>query len=295
MKKKILLLTDFSPAALNAIQYAQRLFEGMAVDFHLVNAYRVEPDLLNPDLYVAEFAQRNSEQQLTQLLSRVSAEALSPSFTYQTRACVGSPLEVAEILQTKEHYDFVVAGSTTTDAYAWQGTMATGLIRRIKTNILIVPEVFPLNPIQHILLASDYHTFNDINNLQTVKDLARLKHARLTLLKVFNEPAGSDELPGEKDASRHQFLAFFEGVSSDFYFIREQDAAKGITDYLAVHPVELLVTVPHHTSFWDALNGRSLTRKLVFHTSVPLLALYDPAVPDKSEIDPESQYRATIL
>lgn len=270
--KKILLLTDFSEASRKAIHYAQALFSDVAAEFQLLHTYIVDTaDAYGAVLYIEEI-EKQVTQQLKTLLAEITTQPVPDHHQYTTRSYPSTPIGTVEWLLSKEHFDYIVLGASGTGNNPLFGSVATGLIRRAGANILIVPDNAPIRPLRQVVLATDYRSINHLHSLRPLKDMLTLKGANLTFLTIRGRGNQGQAL-AEKSLA---LTNYFDTVGTETYFVRNDEVEKGIDEYLATHPVDLLVTVPHHRSLLDILMGRSTTRKLAYHPQVPLLCLYDP-------------------
>ncbi|MBO0935413.1 universal stress protein [Fibrella sp. HMF5335] len=280
---KILLLTDFSAASRHAIAYAQALFSDTAANFCLLNAYPIEPAMEYGAAFLLAEGREAAEQNLHEFRQAVTETPQPDYHTYRTLVALGEPIDaVARLLET-EHIDLIVVGATGAGNSERTGSVATGLLRLANTHVLVVPVTAPIRPLQQIVLATDYRSVNDAQSLVLLTDLASRKAALLTLLTIEN-PKKPDSQP--TDASRRYVQKAFDGVQTDLYTIHDTDVRHGIQAYLDLHPVDMLVLLPHHKSLFDVLRKQSVSRSVAYHPPVPVLALYDELTPaDSPDID----------
>lgn len=281
--KKILVLTDFSPAATHALHYAQALFGGVTAEFCLVHAYPLQPDMAYGSTLMIERYQGIAEQELRDRIAAVRRAEHSTDHTYRSLALPGGPVGVVEVLLGQEPFDMVVLGATGRGNSEWFGSVATGLVRQVKGNILVVPATSPMRPVQRVVLAVDGSALNRTTVLEPLRELVSSRNAKLTLLTVDSAEEGKDVLSEE---TRSRLLHYFGPLEVDAHTVRDEDVAHGIGTYLSAHSVDLLVTIPHRKALIDVLNQRSVTRKLAYHPHVPLLTLYDPAVANSHPDEP---------
>ncbi|GAA4421029.1 hypothetical protein GCM10023187_56670 [Nibrella viscosa] len=270
--KKILLLTDFSEASKKAIHFAQAMFSDVSAEFQLLHTYIVETDgPYGAAIFFLE-AEKKAKQELNRLLAEVTTQPVPDYHKYTTRTYPSTTVGTVEWILTQEHFDYVVLGATGTGNTELFGSVATGIIRNVKTNVLVVPETAPIRPIRTVVLATDYQSVNHLHSLRPLKDMLTGKGAKLTFLTI----QGPDEPTAGMAQTSRPFAHYFDTVNTDSYFIRNDDVEKGIDEYLTTHQVDLLVTVPHHRSLLDIITGRSITRKLAYKPRIPLLTVYDP-------------------
>ncbi|GAB4026354.1 universal stress protein [Spirosoma gilvum] len=269
---KILLLTDFSAASQHAIAYTQALFSDTAADFCFLYACPIEPDMEYAGATLLAERWKMAEKLLKQLRSEMTRQPEPAYHTYRTMAVMGSPAGIVNQLLVKEHYDLVVLGAAGSGWSELLGSVATGLVRDAKTNVLVVPTSAPIRPLEQIVLATDYRSVNDAHSLRLVNDLASRKEADLTVLTIEN-PDNSRARTSE--LGRQYILDAFQEVQTDTYTIYDDNVLHGIKSYLKTHKVDMLVMLPHHKSLFDVIRHKSVSRSIAYQPSVPLLTLYD--------------------
>ncbi|GAA4447409.1 hypothetical protein GCM10023189_03790 [Nibrella saemangeumensis] len=232
--KKILLLTDFSEASRKAIHFAQAMFSDVAAEFQLLHTYFVDTDGPYGAALFFQEAEKKARRDLNRLLAEVTTQPVPDYHKYTTRTYPGTTVGTVEWILTQEHFDYVVLGATGEGNNELFGSVATGIIRTAKTNVLVVPATASIRPLQQVVLATDYQSVNHLHSLRPLKDLLTVKSAGLTLLTIKGpEPAE----PLSLDESR-PFASYFDTVNTDTYFIRHDEVEKGIDEYLVTHSVD---------------------------------------------------------
>ncbi|CAN5141268.1 hypothetical protein BH09BAC4_BH09BAC4_13930 [soil metagenome] len=272
---KILLLTDFSAASRHAIAYTQALFADTAVDFCLLHAFPFVPEEGYSGTFLLGEQIESAEKSITSLKRTIMEQPVPTYHTYRSQVALGTPARAVEVLLAQEFFDLVVLGATGSGKNEFFGSIATGMIREAKTNVLVVPISAPIRPVEQIVLATDYKSINDAQSLRMVNDIASRKAALITLLTIEN-PNRSETYVSE--SSRQYVLRNLENVLTETYIIHDDTVLHGISAYLKAHKVDLLVTLPHHKGIFDVLAQKSVSRSIAFHPTVPLLTLYDDEI-----------------
>ncbi|MBO0951799.1 universal stress protein [Fibrella forsythiae] len=277
---KILFLTDFSAASRHALAYTQALFDDTAADFCLVNAFQLQPELSYGGAVLMAEERETAEQALHNVRLLMTQQPVPAYHTYRTIAVLGGPETAVQELLAQEPFDLVVVGATGSGFSEVFGTVATGLIRTAKANVLVIPASAAIRPLKKLVLATDFRSINDSRCFTLLKDLASRKSAQLTLLTIEN-PAQPGSHPSS--LSIDYVAQAFDTIQTDTYTIHDESVLNGINAYLDNHAVDLLVLLPHHKSFFDVLRNKSITRTIAYHPRVPLLSLYDaePELPAK--------------
>ena len=276
--KKILLLTDFSEASRNALQFAQAFFSDTVTNFHLLCVHPVDPRSLHNPLLVVETPPSPYALQLHEVVTELRRNATNDWQTFRSSACPGHLLPVVDQLLGAEVYDFVVIGVDQDDADGLFGNSAIALIRQLKVNILVVPVSARACSIRRVVLAADFANLKNAKLLSPVKELVAIKRADLTLLTI--DTPGKKVIPVAQETHIRQFLT---PIKPSIARLRAPTARQGINEYLAGHSVELLVTIPRHIEWTDAMPESSVTRSLAFTPAVTLLTLHDDGSDDQPQ------------
>ncbi|MBO0935414.1 universal stress protein [Fibrella sp. HMF5335] len=277
--KKILLLTDFSEAAHNALHFTRSFFSDTVADFHLLCAHPVEADPFYSQKHVTQTAHTAFSEQLFNLVTDLRQQATTNWHTYRATALPGPLLSVVQGVLTTDNYDYVVVGAKKDGTSVLFGNTATTLIRQLEANVLVIPVDARPKPVRSVVLATDFARLKNCKLLCPLKELVTLKGATLTLLTI--DTPGKQPVHTEQEVRIRQFLLPIEPAVAR---LQAPDPRQGIDAYLAGHPVDLLVTIPHHKGWIDALNGTSVTRSLAYTPPVPMLTIYDNGHSDQPRL-----------
>jgi hypothetical protein len=69
-------------------------------------------------------------------------------------------------------------------------------------------------------------------------------------------------------------LALFAEFKPEFYFIGMNDFFEAIEQFSKDKNIDLIIVIPKNHSFMNSLFSSSHTKKLAFHSSVPILAAH---------------------
>jgi nucleotide-binding universal stress UspA family protein len=281
--KTIIVATDYSRAACNALAYAAALARQWGAKIVLFNSFQLPAPAANA-LFLAErkgrFLAENRERlkaiaEQTACLYSIQV-GWSTNFSYITEE-----LDVqVELLDA----DLVVMGMRgNSEERKIFGNSTTTIIRHAKYPVLVVPEDARFTGIEKILFACDYKSLAKNNRLTLMHELAINFNARIQVLHV--EKANDELVPVgaaymDNEGSRYNSMVgavnldpLLTAVKHEFKYLGDDNVVRGIDRGLDEYKADLLVMVPHRSSFWDSLLERSSTCKMAVNTHVPLLAL----------------------
>lgn len=271
--KTILVPTDFSEAARNASEYAVAYAKAYGYKLLLCHIYHL-PVISVPEepLLVLEnpkVLQKNHLQALQE-----EAEFLSKNGDVSIECMVSEGFAVDEILEIERERrpDFTIMGMETEGAFSELiiGSIATDVIRKTKTPILLIPEKAKFKKIGKITLAFDYNLKQNVEILGPLKELVKETQAKLCVLNVGKVDFEKD---AEKAIAGIKLEKFFNEIEYSAHFTENDDFTKGINEFVESSNTDLIAMIPHKHSFLSRLFKESHTKKIAFHTSVPLLTI----------------------
>jgi len=270
--KTIIVATDFSHNADNAISYAGSLAAFTGAKIVLFNAYQVpvhaSNTLLSPNA-IDELFEAN-ELRLKKLALGVSKK-YNVSVDGIAKLAVLS--KALESLVPQLEADLVVMG---VHSCSWDdqvfGNNTTAIIRTANYPVLIVPNCASFNGIDKILYAYDSKCEKGCNRFPLLKELANRFGAEL---QVFHVEKIRKNIVDNKEVAmlaQSTGLAMAE-VAHSYKELEEETVIKGIERGVREFEPNLLVMVPHKLTFTEGLLNKSKTRSMALKTSVPLLVL----------------------
>lgn len=271
--KTLIVATDYSNAADNALDYAAALARCIDARIVLFNAFSLPipastPPFPVPDIH--EFIADNKAR-LEQIASGIThsygVEVICVSITSSVR-------EELDELANRFQAGLVVMGMKKPSiSRTLFGSTTTSFIRYGKTPLLIVPEGARFQGIAKIMLASNRKDLTAPNSLSILHEFALLFKARVQVLHVENElePAIVDESPESPRLEK-----ILRGVKHTYRRLREEDVVEGIEKGAEEFLADLIVMVPTKTDFWDNLFHTSNTRSMASRTRIPLLSIPNP-------------------
>lgn len=270
--KTIIVATDYSDTADNALDYAAALARCLDARIVLFNAFSIPipastPPFPVPDIH--EFIADNKarlEQMASGITHSYGLEVICVSITSSVREELN---ELADRFQA----DLVVMGMKRPSlSRSIFGSNTSSFIRYGKYPLLIVPEGARFKGIAKIMLASDRNDFTIPTDLPILQELARLFKARVQVLHVENEaeplPAGHNDDPGAPRLEK-----ILRGVKHTYRQLPQEDVIEGIEQGAEEFLADLIVMIPSKTDFWDSLFHTSNTRKMAYKTHIPLLSV----------------------
>ena len=82
------------------------------------------------------------------------------------------------------------------------------------------------------------------------------------------------ELTPEYKKERAVLAQELQSYSPEFYFLRTYDLLDGIDLFVETHSIDAVITVPHKHNFLSQLFVTTHTKKLAYHSHLPIIAIH---------------------
>lgn len=280
--KTILVATDFSKSAHNAVVYAADLANAFNARLLLFSAFEQVPVPVSevPILTLEELEvriQRLLEDERQGIVSRnkLIIETISRPGNAARRI-----LEVAD----EKHADIIVIGMKKQEAVIRQllGSTVTALIKKIRIPLLIVPEKIMFYHFSSIALAneSDVAPDSDPHLLDIFREIGERFHSNLYLVRVVKNKF---EEAFEVLNRPFKINRMVRALDPQYECIVGKDITKSLHDFINKYEIGLLALLSHKHSLLEKWFIKSTTRTMIFESPVPLLIL-----PEKQQKQPPS-------
>lgn len=279
--KKILIPTDFSSCANNAINFAVQSAKLYPASIILLHAFEANSDVYTD--YVGlekEFHHsliNDAEKKLEQVKESIEG---TENVTVSTRISRGTVREAVMEIAIGEKPDLIVMGTFGASGIKEKllGSKTASVIGYTDLPLISIPYDYEWKKPENILLATNQFE-EDFNILNTVFELASLYTARIEVA-VFTD-TDDDNAAAYLEHSRQ--LPMFEKKLREKY--REQqlivshlygtDFEDTLQKYIKERSIDMLVMITYQKddNVWTRLFNPSKTRQMSAHTSIPLLAI----------------------
>jgi nucleotide-binding universal stress UspA family protein len=153
------------------------------------------------------------------------------------------------------------------------GSNALNMARQGVCPVIIVPPKAQFKKIKNVLLLSDFKNVKSTTPVAQIRQILEIFKPSLHIVNVDSEHHVqlTDEFKKERDWMERTFSDY----NPEFYFIRMFDFLEAIDAFTADHNIDLIVTVPRKHSFLSGLYKTSHTKKLAYHSHIPVAAIHE--------------------
>lgn len=272
--KKILVPTDFSKTAANAMNYAVELAK--RVDAKIILFHVFDMPLIATDVPVwVPSIDELGENNLARLEKLKSAIARKHGALPKVECHCKLGLITADIQRyaADKKVDLIVMGTqgVNYDAVKIFGNTTTAVMLDAPCPVLSIDKRVKFKPLNNILFAVDYVDKHSRTFLKVLKELAGIFGSRVSLLNVLPEIAPITSPREDKSVVKlHRML---KEVPHSFHQTSNESVTDGINDFVRKKNMDMVVMIQRHHPFLTGLFKRPSTRKVAFHTRLPLLVL----------------------
>ncbi len=193
MKKKILIPTDFSENAYNAIAYANELFKKKKVDFYIFNSYYspgyATDNMLIPETgsSIFEALKMVSEKKMEETKSELKSRNDPPGHTYHFVSEFGPLLDVMKNTVDKNDIELVVMGSRgeTDNRNIIFGTNTIDIMEKIRAcPVLAIPGTISYKNPNEIVFPTSFKTHFKSRELNHLSEISKITNAPIRIVHV---------------------------------------------------------------------------------------------------------------
>lgn len=266
--KRILFPTDFSEAADLALDFAIDIAKKANLEITLLNAYDLPYAQNVMSTSLIDIMRDNSEKSLKQLKTKV--EGLGVKCDY--KSMMGNPIRVVKEVSKKDPNCIVVMGTKGASGLeeVLIGSNAASVLQSTDVPVLAIPASTQFHDIKKIVYCTDFRSNKNDRALRRLADLARLFDAEVMILHV--------QQPGQADLASDQRTKFdhhLTNVKHSFHIISDVKVEEAILNFTREKEADMLALLTRKYGIIRGLFHYSLTNKVAYHSTVPILALHE--------------------
>ena len=274
--KKILVPTDFSEISENATNYAielARFINAQVILFHVYQIPLVNADVIMMMPAIDEF-EEEAKENMERLVNKIHIN-YGDNVVIKYKVTAGFVIDGVRDFAKENNIDLIVMGMHG-GGYLTEkliGSVTTSLLREADCSVLAIDQKVKFKPLDKIVLACDCKHINT-SILSPLKEIAKPFNAHINILNVVSS---TETIPEnmERAMSGLNLDDAFSNVPHSFHYCTNDDVVNGINDYVAKSQINMVVMIPRKHSTIKKLFNEPNTKRLAFHTNVPLLALHE--------------------
>ncbi len=275
--RKVLIPTDFSENAMNAIKYAMELFKYQRSEFIIMHAFADEVYGNNIEMSRALFEEfkekvrKNSDKELQKVLDEMLEISPNPRHDYSFVSVFGSLVDEANDIVDKQNIDILVMGTRgkTDDRDITFGSNTLQVIKYVKCPVLAIPSKYNDVHPQEILFPTDYQLPYQRRELKLLSTIAKNFVAKINFLYVSK----FENFSFRQQDNKSLLECYMVENKTTFLNVPGDDIAVAINDSIEKNKIDMLVMINSRHSYLENILYVSTIQKIGLHIQIPFLVL----------------------
>jgi len=273
--KTIIAPVDFSPASINAMNYAADM--ACVTNCNLLLLHVHPYPVTAVDLPIPSFSSETVGDWQKERLEKLREDIL-----FRTRERITITLreeegnisdKIKEYCEVINPYAVVFGPETAAPAAQLLGAGITAeALQHLQWPVIIVPENVQFHNIKKIGLACDFKKVVDTIPVEEIKKMVAEFRASLLVLHVHDN---GDEYTPQTIEESGWLQEMLYGLNPSYHFINSKNIEEGIEHFAAANKIDMLIVIPKKHTVLHRLFQKSHSKQLVIHSHVPVLAVHE--------------------
>ncbi len=277
--KTILVPTDFSPVAKNAVHYAIELAKQASIQkIILYHVYEipVTGDPISPMLQMIDVDElKKSCEANMQHFSTIQLRDYDMDGVELETICeLGALTSNIEAFCEKIKIEFIVMGITGVGMLeeTLMGSNSVSVAKQLTVPVIIVPADARFVKLERVMLACDFKKMIETTPVGPIRELINISGARLFVLHVDHI---NEKFSTEKREEMKILDELLLGLQPVYLFVDNDDFTEAINSAAEKNEIDLIITIPKKHSFFEGLFKRSHLRMMACHNHTPLMVVHE--------------------
>jgi nucleotide-binding universal stress UspA family protein len=272
--KTILVPTDYSKTAKNAAEYAIGIAKLTKAKIILLHVFDIPVTVTDIPVVIPTFDdfEKIKKEQLKKYETELIAKH-GKGVSISSILKLGYVNDEIKTVVKEKKVDLIIMGITGAGKLPELliGSNASRVIQTSKCSTITVHKNVKFQPIKKIAFACDYEGIEEESKaLDKLIKFVQLFKAKLLLVNIVD----SSEKPSyKKELSGKLLEHLFEKVNHTIFFRKNEDVIDGINKFVDKQNIDMIVMLPKKHTLFSRLFHESNTKKMAFHTHIPLLTI----------------------
>ncbi|HYM94996.1 MAG TPA: universal stress protein [Chitinophagaceae bacterium] len=274
--KTIIIPTDFSAVATNAMNYGVDMAKAINASILLLHVYQVPVTVSDVPVVMISIddLKKSAEEKLTSVKADVE-HITSGKIKIYTEARLGGVVDELEDLCNHIKPFAVIMGTKGASGIerVMFGSNTLTAIRHLTWPVICVPPGKEYGSgIKKIGFACDFLKVVESTPIHFVKDIVKELNAELYVLNVDYENRHFKAETPEQSLLLHTML---EDANPQYHFIQHKDIEEGINEFAEKNNLDLIISIPKKHKLLEGLFKSSSTKQLVFQSHIPVMCVHE--------------------
>ncbi|MCH9660146.1 MAG: universal stress protein [Bacteroidetes bacterium] len=276
--KRVILPTDFSKNAYNAIRYAITLMEQESCTFYLLNTYTPASFYIGVNLMssyttleLENIVKKASKKGLDEVEEQIKSEFQNPKHIFVKISAFNLLHTEINALAQSHNVDLVVMGTkgATGAQEILMGTQTMHTIKKVQCPVIAVPSSFDYETPKEILFATDFKFDQKNACLSLLKDFSEQHIARVNILNAYHGVS----LTNEQEENKTFLDDYFNHSAHVFHSTSGVDVVEAVEEFQVKHKINFLIMIHNKHTFFENLLFKPVINQLAYHIQVPFMVI----------------------
>lgn len=275
--KRILLPTDFSKNAWNAMHFATELFKHIECEFLVLNVFDVYYSTANlmapePGNPAYDVAHNESLKALDASISRL--ESLNNSrHIFKSYSKNNFLLDAITNLVENNGVDMIVMGTkgaTDTKRFGFGSNTLTIMEKVTSCPVLAIPDQATFHGFKEILIPTSYEIAYKLHEITPFIDFVKDFDSTIRILHIREK----DRLTDQQTENKRLLEDNLTGLVYTFHSLVNIDPATGINCFSQSRDIDLIAMVSKKHSFFYKLTEKNILKEINHYIKLPILLMH---------------------
>lgn len=275
----VLIPTDFSQNAWNAIKYGLQFFSAEPANFYLLHVSLLErqgaDDSVTANGITFDLTHAKGIAKSLEVVKKQIEENF-PNTNHQFFALHEHSFFIEGIKKvvSQRRIDFILMGTKGASGLkeVTIGSRTGEVITRVKCPTLVIPENAQYQPLKEIVLPTDFNLQFRNKILLTLAEIMAIHQSNLRILHVSKTER---ELSPSQQENKVFLEDFLEDKPHSFYFVTHPILEDSVQTFVEKHGINMIAMVAKNINFFQRLLFKPAVARISYHINIPFLVLHE--------------------
>ncbi|GMN11754.1 universal stress protein [Croceitalea sp. MTPC9] len=278
--ENILIPTDFSDNAWNAIEYATQVLKKDKCIFYILHVHPitkysdgdVEMHMSSEEL--EKIFLKGSEENFKRLRKKIERLPLNIKHTFHTQANYDFVTDRIKSEVSKKNIDLIIMGTKGASGLKSVsiGSTTGSVMTKVKCPVLAVPENAEYRRPKEIAFPTDYNLNYDARVLEGIKGFVLMNKSTIRFLYLSKV---GEELTNEQRKNQEFLGEYFRGIEHSFHIVTGKRLETAVQCFTESRDIDIIVMVAKNLNFLQRILFKPRVEKISYHIKIPFLVLHE--------------------
>lgn len=271
--KTILVPTDFSETATNAICYAAELAKWTKAKLLLLHVYHLPLQVLEVPYTITQetFALEEDTNHKMELIIKNIKKNQGKELIIEHVSIPGSATDEIACTAKEKNIDLIIMGTNGINHIGFWGSNTVQVLKHTQCPVLVIPSNAKFQALDKIVFAFDNL---EIKNGEVFSPLIELASVFDSEVMIFHQQ--EDDFPATINTvvERIKLKHTFEKLKCSFWFSEKKNLTDAINEVTIKNNAVMIAMIKRKHSFFQRFFNASKTELMTLYTQFPLLVLH---------------------